>query len=516
MKFTPRHEIRRQVARAFSEMYGAELPEYQRFVAPVRESNLREIANNQDFVMNQEAIIEEKHGAIRVPGAMEMRIVTRIFAQMGMHPVEFYDMTILGEKSLPMTATAFRPIDHTINQSSFRMFCSMLHAESIPQVLREEVLAELETNRKRFPKFSERLLGLLATAEAQAGMAAAEVETFVREVVDSFSMHREKVVNFDLYSRLRIVSDPLADIVLESPVLNHLTPRALDIRDAVTGLVESGIPMQNVIQGPPIREDGVNIQLNQIARIAAGEDVYVTLDPKLLYILQNDSASLADLKAAAPKIRLHNGEKVGDYMARIKEVLKTNKLAVIQHKARFGEIESRGVALTVEGEQAYNAYGIESETDSTRKKEKIEKFKREYPKTHEELHRKGWAYYTYQVSDADHGWNGNENLGLLPADVLLDRGYIKLVPQTYNDFLPFSAAAIFTANLTTGTEGIGEASQAAASRNRAALEKAIGTPILSRHHLHREETDESLRQVQDALRSKDNSRSEIHEKASSR
>ena len=493
LSLIPSSEIRKMVARGFSEMYGTELPEYLAFTAPVEASNLEELPHHQKI--KRETLMEEKHGAIRVPGAMEMRIVTRIFALMGMYPVEFYDMTILGEKSLPMTATAFRPIDDTIEDSAFRMFCSMLHADSIPASLREEVLAELDNNRKLFPKFSTDLLSMMDKAERQGGLMASEAKIFTSEVVRAFRMHKDKIVDFNFYSKLRRLSDPLADIALESPVLNHLTPRALNIQDAVKRLVDSGIPMQVVIQGPPIREDGVALQLNQIARVAAGEDVYAAAEPAVLVICANDPRAASELKAIAPRIELRSGERVDDYINRVEESLKTNKVVIVQHKARFGEIESRGVALTMAGEEAYNAYGIESETDPEIKKAKIESFKSEYPRSHRQLHDKGWAYYTYQLTISKEATGAYKSVQGLEFSNLLDLGYISLQPQTYDDFLPFSAAAIFAANLTTGTEGISNGRENAPAENKLALEAAMGTTIRSRHDLHRRDQERSLQRI---------------------
>ena len=490
----PAFEIRKLVARGFSEMYGRELPEYNRFTVPVKASNLAGLDRRPDPHVNRETLMEEKHGAIRVPGAEEMRVVTRIFAVMGMVPVEFYDMTILGEKSLPMIATAFRSTDRSVEESAFRMFCSMLHTPSIPPQLRQEVLAELEKNRRLYPKFSPGLLAMLDRAEHDGGLDADDAREFAALVVDALSMHKDKVVNFALYSKLRQISDPLADIVLESPVLNHLTPRALDIEDAVNQLNAAGIPMQTVIQGPPIRKDGVQIQLNQIARIAAGEDVFVTLDPGVLAAFESNPGSLARLQADAPRLELQKGEKVADYMARIEGTLATHPIVIIQHKARFGEIEARGVALTREGEAAYNSYGIESEPDPAARKARIEKFTAEYPRTDRQLHDAGWAYYTYQATDA--GRARRERGAARKADfkVLLDAGEVTLVPQTYHDFLPFSAAAIFRANLTEGSRGI-DSVKRDASDNRRILEGAMGTAIADRHALHRSDRDESLRRV---------------------
>ena len=487
-------EIRKLVARGFSEMYGAELPEYNRFTAPVRASNLEGLERHPDPHVNRETLMEEKHGAIRMPGAAEMRVVTRIFAVMGMKPVEFYDMTTLGTKSLPMIATAFRATDDSIEESAFRMFCSMLHVESVPALVREEVIAELAKNRRLYPKFSAELLATLDRAEADGGLDAEEARRFAALVVDAFSMHKDKVVDFALYSKLRRISDPLADIVLESPVLNHLTPRALDIEDAVAKLNAAGIPMQTVIQGPPIREDGVSVQLNQIARIAAGEDVFVARRPEVLGAYETEPGSLREAKAGAPRVELQTGENVADYMARIDGALEGAPIAIIHHKARFGEIESRGVALTVEGEAAYNAYGIEGESDPAAKNAKVERFKQEYPKTHRELHATGWAYYTYQMTDAGRARRGRGAVGAEDLETLLDDGDVELVPQTYHDFLPFSAAAIFRANLTEGVEGTG-GSDRAATDNQRLLEEAMGTAIISRHDLHRRDRDGSLREV---------------------
>ena len=490
----PAFEIRKLVARGFSEMYGRELPEYNRFTVPVRASNLEQLDRRPDPHLNRETLMEEKHGAIRVPGPEEMRVVTRIFAVMGMVPVEFYDMTVLGEKSLPMIATAFRSTDRSVEESAFRMFCSMLHVDSVPPQLRDEVLAELENNRRLYPKFSPELLALLDQAERNGCLDADDARPFAALVVEALSMHKDKVVNFALYSKLRLISDPLADIVLESPVLNHLTPRALDIEDAVDQLNAAGIPMQTVIQGPPIREDGVQVQLNQIARIAAGEDVFVTLDPAVLEAFAHDPGSLARQQTDAPRLELQKGEKVADYMARIEAALATSPIVIIQHKARFGEIEARGVALTREGEAAYNAYGIEAETEPAAKKNKVEQFKQTYPRTDRQLHDAGWAYYTYQATDAGRARCERDTSRRADLQALLDSGDVTLVPQTYHDFLPFSAAAIFRANLTEGSRGI-DAAGRDPSDNRQRLEKAMGTTVADRHDLHRRDREESLRHV---------------------
>ncbi len=182
-------------------------------------------------------------------------------------------------------------------------------------------------------------------------------------------------------------------------------------------------------------------------------------------------------------------------MARAETALAASPIVVIQHKARFGEIEARGVALTRDGEAAYNAYGIESEADPAARQAKVEEFTRNYPRTHRQLHDAGWAYYTYQATDAGR-LRRAPGVPARRADVktLLDAGDAALVPQTYHDFLPFSAAAIFRANMTEGTRGTSDVGQDA-SDNRRRLEAAMGTAIADRHDLHRRDRDESFRRV---------------------
>ena len=71
---------------------------------------------------------------------------------------------------------------------------------------------------------------------------------------------------------------------------------------------------------------------------------------------------------------------------------------------------------------------------------------------------------------------------------------MEIVPQTYHDFLPFSAAAIFRANSTEGVQGIADA-EPTASDNRRRLEDAMGVAITDRHDPHRRDQDQSLREV---------------------
>lgn len=477
--------LRKEFANDLSAMFGTEVPEYPQFTDIVVGSNEHFLATNLHAqVDSEDRVLAEKHGAIRVGTPEEMNTVTRIFAVFGMYPVEFYDMTQLPKGALPMIATAFRPIDSSIETSAFRMFCSMLHPDYITPDIKEPVTAELAKRREDNPKFSKRLMELLTVAETK-GLDEDQGKEFISEVVDSFRINKQKPINFDLYKTLREKNDVFADIVCLGININHLTPRAYDIRDAQKRLEEAGIPMKDGgIEGPPIRDDAPNVQLNQTARKAPGEALFVSNDPETLKLSEANPAALEELKKNAPLIALGKDEIVTDYLARIQEELKVHKLVVIQHKARFGEIESRNTALTVKGEEVYK--GLLKE----------KKYQTDFPKTHEEMFAQGLTYYTFELTDKGKQSSRSDfsatDRGL---QKLLDGGFIKLVPQTYNDFLAASAAGIFKANMSTGVQGIGDNVQTKSSDNKRLLEKALDRPIISRHDIHKAIQAKSAKEV---------------------
>lgn len=106
------------------------------------------------------------------------------------------------------------------------------------------------------------------------------------------------------------------------------------------------------------------------------------------------------LKHTAPIIRMTKGQSVSDYLTLINESLKTHKLVYIEHKARFGEIESRHVALTQTGENLYQTLKAEN------------KFESAFPKTNEQMFEQNLAYYTVAVNPNHKLKNKPENTDL--------------------------------------------------------------------------------------------------------
>ncbi len=92
------------------------------------------------------------------------------------------------------------------------------------------------------------------------------------------------------------------------------------------------------------------------------------------------------------------------------------------------------------------------------------------PDTYRELERQGLAHFTYRVADA------------LPAgapprtwDEFIDHGWLRIEPIVSEDFLPRSAAGIFSSNLSDWARL--DDRQGGASRDAAWLAAAIGCPV---------------------------------------
>jgi uncharacterized glyoxalase superfamily metalloenzyme YdcJ len=465
-KATPA-EMRRLLALELSNMFSTEVSEYNQFKKIVQESNEAFLQENPNQIIDAEdRVMAEKHGAIRVGTPTEMRIVTRIFSVFGMYPVGFYDLTQLPKGALPMIATAFRPIDDSIEISAFRIFCSMLHPAYIKPEIKEDVMQVLAQRGENNPKFSEKLKTLLCIAEEQ-GLTYVQLKEFVTEVVNALRINIQKPICFDLYKALRKENDVFADIVCLGININHLTPRVYDIQDATNRLQQAGIPMKDGgIEGPPIC-DAVPVLLNQTSRKAPGEPLFVSND-KAILDLPLESSQLNLLKKSAPKLVLKAGETVHAYLDRIQIALESAPLVEIEHKARFGEIEARGIALTPKGEALYHSLLAAG------------RFQAEFPQTHTELFTAKLAYYRLHII--------NQEIDTINIDQenihdFIKKGFVKLIPLTYEDFLTTSAAGIFTSNLSSGVSDISNEIKSQSADNQILLETAMGRPIIDRHEL---------------------------------
>ncbi|MGZ6779508.1 MAG: 2-oxoadipate dioxygenase/decarboxylase family protein, partial [Mycobacterium sp.] len=269
----------------------------------------------------------------------------------------------------PVVSTAFRPIDaDQLEHNPFRVFTSMLATADTrffsPELRRrvERFLAE----RRLFPAALITEARLIAEA---GGAERKRAESFVAEAVGAFALSREPI-DRGWYRELTAVSAVAADIAgVRTTHINHLTLRVLDIDELYRRMTVHGITMTDAIQGPP-RWHGPDVLLRQTSFRALAE-------PR--------------------RFRDADGSVVDGTL-----------------RVRFGEVESRGVALTPKGRRRYDA--------ATATADPARVWGDYFPASHECMASAGLAYY--------HGGDPSK-------------------PVVYEDFLPASAAGIFRSNLDT-------------------------------------------------------------------
>lgn len=439
--------IRTLFSTSMSRMYQAEVPQYATLVALVAEVNTAARAAQPDLDRHLvesgelERLDLERHGAIRVGTAAELSGLRRLFAVMGMHAVGYYDLSVAG---VPVHSTAFRPIDDdALRRNPFRVFTSLLRLEMIEDsALREEAAAILAKRSI----FTPGCLALIDRAERDGGLTPEEARQFVAEALETFRWHSEATVPSESYERLRVAHPLVADVVcFKGPHINHLTPRTLDIDATQAQMGQRGLAAKAVIEGPPAR--AVPILLRQTSFRALKEPVI---------------------------FRGGDGECVAG-----------------AHRARFGEIEQRGVALTPAGRALYDRLLAESRAEakvassdcsadgySAILSRRFEAF----PDSEEGLRRAGLAYFRYAAVGAEADATAED------LEAQIARGVVTAEPITYEDFLPVSAAGIFRSNLGGDSREDGTD-----NANQAAFEASLGVAVLDPFALYaRAETNSKI------------------------
>lgn len=428
-------DIRSAFSRAMSAMYRTEVPAYGTLMELVAKVNADALAADPalkarlDATDNLDRISEERHGAIRLGTAAELAMMRRVFAVMGMYPVGYYD---LSEAGVPVHSTAFRPVgDAALKRNPFRVFTSLLRLDLIAD---EALRAEAEAILAKRRIFTEKAVELTEKAERDGGLGREDADRFVTEVLETFRWHTQANVGAGMYKRLHDAHRLIADVVsFKGPHINHLTPRTLDI-DAVQRLMpDYGIDPKAVVEGPPTRH--CPILLRQTSFKALEEAV-----------------SFQDTDGSW---------KAGS------------------HTARFGEIESRGIALTPKGRALYDALLNESRklvrpaADGSNAAEYdralADAFK-PFPDSWEGIRAEGLGYFSYSLTEKGMSARSGET----NIERLLAEGLVRFDPIVYEDFLPVSAAGIFQSNLGD------DATQAfSASPNQKRFEKDLGASVLN-------------------------------------
>ncbi|MGP3934785.1 2-oxoadipate dioxygenase/decarboxylase [Nonomuraea sp. KM88] len=449
-------QLRAQFARRLSALYGAEVPAYATLLEVSNEVNgdvIERRGSDAERLGSTARVTAERHGAIRVGTARELAQVARIFAALGMHPTGFYDLRDAAPTPIPVVSTAFRPIDPVeLARNPFRVFTSML-VPNDRRFFREDLASRLNSFLNIRRLFGDELLQLADRAEADGGLMPARAERFLELATAAFAMSKEPV-DRPWYAELERVSSVAADIGgVRTTHINHLTPRVLDIDELYRRMMARGIEMIDRIQGPP-RWQGPDILLRQTSFRALAE----------------------------PRRFLEADGSVGDGELRV----------------RFGEVEYRGIAPTPAGRARYEAMMALADErcadhpDSVREEVMVQVWREHLPATEQGLVKEDLAYFTFRVNDVRPSGRPPQDLaGLLAQD------WVSADPIVYEDFLPRSAAGIFSSNLS-GDARV-DTSQGGAQRDIDWLSGVLDRPVHEPFSIYDAQRRTSIEQVARAL-----------------
>ena len=460
------NKLRADFCHALSEMYKAEVPLYGNLIDLVWEADAKAVQASQKLGnsdINPDEILPsrhrvERHGAIRLGTAYELRTIRRMFSVMGMYPVGYYDLTPAG---FPMHATAFRPkTQDALAQHPFRVFTTVLRMELLTE--KTQNLAQQALAQRRI--FTPRLLELLDLVERNGALTPAECAEFIENGLQTFQWHSKATVTFDEYMQLKAEHPLIADVVsFPSSHINHLTPRTIDIDLVQSLMVSRGMPAKERIEGPPKRK--CPILLRQTSFKALEETVYFR-------------------------------DERDDWVKG-------------SHTARFGEVEQRGYALTRKGRQLYDRILNQVNGDATENSLKGDDYQRvlenhfkAFPDSLSELRDQNLAYFCYRVTStgeklAEDGHALTRLGSPVSIQKLLDQKILEYEPLTYEEFLPLSAGGIFNSNL-------GNVSQSkhlimSAEPDLDGFQRCLGTCVADEFHLYSEMQEESIRRCKHHL-----------------
>lgn len=440
-----------------STLYGTEVPAYNLLVEVAREVNERYVSQHgasAERLGSIARVTAERHGAIRVGSPTELVQVSHIFGALGMYPTGFYDLRDAAPNPIPVVSTAFRPRDRAeLAANPFRIFTSMLVPEDrrFFNVDMERRLKDFIARRTLFPS---ELLKLADTAESEGGLDEKSANVFLDLAADSFALSREPVDRV-WSNELDAISSVASDIGgVRSTHINHLTPRVLDIDDLYASMQERGIEMIDQIQGPP-RWEGPDVLLRQTSFRALSE-------PRVF--------------------REQDGSHVEGSL-----------------RVRFGEVEARGIALTPMGRDLYDR--TLEEIDSAKREDPSlshqviseQIWRNNFPNDEFGLLEQGLGFFTFRLA-------GDKPSTELPSTDLIElvrEGLVVAEPIVYEDFLPRSAAGIFSSNLSSS--GAVQLQENEAFRDIRWMSKVLGHEVARPEDLYAVESSASVADIERQL-----------------
>ena len=434
MQLVTQDYIRTLFAREMSKMYQKEVPKYGALLTLVEQVNQAVLQKDESLrkelseTNNLSRISEERHGAIRLGKPEELKTMAALFEVMGMYPVGYYDLSVA---QMPVHSTAFRPLENVaLQKNPFRVFTSLLRVELIQDKTVVALIHEVLSQRDIF---TPRVRELININHKNCGLTEAEAQAFVAEALETFRWHEKAMIPYDQYQQLKAIHPLAADIVsFKGPHINHLTPRTLDIDAVQKGMHDNQIDPKAIIEGPPKRK--VPILLRQTS--------FKALEEPVTFPDSSDGLSKG------------------------------------MHRARFGEIEQRGVALKPAGRDLYDALTdkvraqITPKADGSNAEEYeavLQDIFAAFPDDLVTLRHQDLVYLAYRPTPKGLSQAGTETTNL---DELIELGYVTYSPIVYEDFLPVSAAGIFSSNLSE--EAL---KQLDSLSDLEGFEKALGQPV---------------------------------------
>ncbi|GAD94819.1 hypothetical protein ANI_1_1604024 [Paecilomyces variotii No. 5] len=395
----------------------------------------------------------ERHGAIRLGTSYELNTIRRLFTIFGMYPVGYYDLTVVG---FPLHATAFRPVETAaLDKHPFRVFTTLLRQDLLSEEIRD-LVGNILRRRKLF---TDRLLEIIEAVESNHVLTAAETNDLLSEALKIFKWHSSATVTIDEYNRLKAEHPIVADIAsFPSAHINHLTPRTLDIDLVQTTMVQRGIPSKERIEGPPPRN--CEILLRQTS-----------------------------FKALEERVRFYSDQE--------------KTLVDGSHTARFGEIEQRGAAVTRKGRELYDKLLSEAYRQAQNNPNGFEGAIRSsfqnYPDNWLQLQSEGLIFVRYKLTSRGRQKSGHiddsHKLSSSVSGLMRDR-LLTFDPITYEDFLPVSAAGIFTSNLKKDTR---ETAMRQGKPDRNGFERDLGISVADEFMLYEKMERNSLEECRISL-----------------
>ncbi|MEM7785877.1 MAG: DUF1338 family protein [Planctomycetota bacterium] len=430
----PSH-IRTEIVAKILANFRTALPLYEDMIGVAESINLaagQEVATRLGRIM---------HAAIRCACPEELQTIREIFSLLKTEPVNYYDL----REKVSVESTAFRPVTvDELERNGFRIFCSMLSLECIPEQDRSFVRSIIDRRHLFDPSLKE----LIATGKAQGGFDTKQAESFIAKCVQLFIRPKEALVSWEEYQKLRGINRVAAQVLINNSLaFNHLTPSVASVPQAHEEMQRRGIQTIPVWQGPV----GKDVILRQTSCLAP---------PVILKFPRQDGT-----------FEEHEyQETFVEFEERLQALTRNGR---IQFEQMFAKGKQQ---LTLqEKDPGYPQHYYETMTSALAP----------FPSDPLELWRQKLGYFEFET-ESESAAPG------ITFESAVESGLIQLKPQRYEDFFGPAATNIFNSNI--GLEDVSNVGIAKPD-SLAAFEKSLGCQVIDMYDYYDHLQETSRKQV---------------------